>query len=290
MRLSRSIRLGITQSMGPISRFLSHFKFTYCKRVLTVIPSKTFFADVKGVVLVISSADSVRKIPYWRFERPCTVLTHIRLCCWTALYSIIDPTVKRRMQNSAWVFDIMLTNPHLPSVKCVVYRIEKAPGFVGRRTHLCEQCQSDISQWRHIYYRHQRSVLPSRSSFQWDRGSLLYSRWGRNSRSCSYGPFRRCDKGWKHACLFWRRYKKRIGLVEYEKLFMDMKTPLEALKAISDLLESESEFDMLVFLLIFFWENSYATIVFQAQHSTSSYQLWKFTVYGERSPYCHKTH
>ena len=35
------------------------------------------------------------------------------------------------------------------------------------------------------------------------------------------------------------RYKKRIGLAEYGKPFMDLKTPLEALKAIYDLLESE---------------------------------------------------
>jgi len=50
---------------------------------------------------------------------------------------MIDPsTLKRQVQNSFWVFDIMLTDLHLPSVECVGYRIEKAPGFVGRRTHI----------------------------------------------------------------------------------------------------------------------------------------------------------
>lgn len=48
------------------------------------------------------------------------------------------------------------------------------------------------------------------------------------------------------------RYKKRISLAEYGKPFMDLKTPLEALKAIYDLLESESEFYMPGLLLIFF--------------------------------------
>ena len=41
------------------------------------------------------------------------------------------------------------------------------------------------------------------------------------------------------------RQKKRVGLVEYGKPFMDLKTPLEALKVIYYLLESEFEFDML---------------------------------------------
>ena len=64
---------------------------------------------------------------------------------------------------------------------------------------------------------------------------------------------------------------------------MDLKTPLEALKLIYDLLNCEPEFDMLIFLLIHFGENSYATLVFPVQHSR--YQMQKFTVYGESLPY-----
>lgn len=70
---------------------------------------------------------------------------------------------------------------------------------------------------------------------------------------------------------------------------MDLKMPLEALEAVYDLLESESEFDMPILLLISFGKNSYMTLLFQVQHSTSRYQLQKFTVYGERSPYCYNT-
>ena len=54
---------------------------------------------------------------------------------------------------------------------------------------------------------------------------------------------------------------------------------LEAMKLIYNLLESKSEFDMLV-LLILSGENRFATLVFLAKHS-SGYQLRTFTVYGE---------
>jgi hypothetical protein len=67
------------------------------------------------------------------------------------------------------------------------------------------------------------------------------------------------------------RYKKRIGLVEYGKPFMDLKTPLEALKAIFDLLESESEFDMVVFPSKPFWGEQLRDSCISAQRSTSRY-------------------
>jgi hypothetical protein len=50
--------------------------------------------------------------------------------------SCLDPTVKRRKQDSFWIFDIMLTISDSQSVECVGYRIEKATGFIGRRTHI----------------------------------------------------------------------------------------------------------------------------------------------------------
>lgn len=49
---------------------------------------------------------------------------------------MIDPTVKRQMQNSFWVFDITLTTSDSRSVECVGYRIEKALGFISRRMHI----------------------------------------------------------------------------------------------------------------------------------------------------------
>lgn len=92
--------------------------------------------------------------------------------------------------------------------------------------HLCEQCQSDVTRWCR-YYRHQRSVFLSNPLFQWGWGSSPCSRWGRNPRSCSLGPCRRCGTEWWHS-----------------RLFLNM-SPLEALRVnhlrvIYDLLESES--------------------------------------------------
>jgi hypothetical protein len=49
------------------------------------------------------------------------------------LSALIDPTVKRQMQNSLWVFDIMLAIPHSLSVECTEL---KALGSVDRRTHI----------------------------------------------------------------------------------------------------------------------------------------------------------
>jgi hypothetical protein len=49
------------------------------------------------------------------------------------LSALIDPTVKRQMQNSLWVFDIMLAIPHSLSVECTEL---KALRSVDRRTHI----------------------------------------------------------------------------------------------------------------------------------------------------------
>jgi hypothetical protein len=250
-----------------------------------------FYADAKGVVLIISSADGVRKSP--KLNLKDTAQYQLIYAFVQRLYyphpSMIDPTVKRRMQDSSWVFDIMLTIPRSPSVECVGYRIEKALGFVGRRTHilvnnanptLLNGVAINVIKDQYCYQGHRFSeaeVLHHVHDEEEIPGvvHLVHSE-----------DVMRSDG---MAVCSGKRYKKRIGLVEYGKPFMDLKTPLEALEAIYDLLESESEFDMLIFLLIFFVGNSYATLVFQAQHSTSRYQLWKFTVYGERLPYCYGT-
>ena len=127
-----------------------------------------FYADVEGVVLILSSADSVQKSPKLNLKdasqyQPLYAFVQ-RL--YDPLPSMIDPTMKRRMENSLWVFDIMLTILHSPSIECVEYRIAKALGCVSRRIHIfCEQCQSNVTEWCR-YYRHQRSVLLSWSSFQ----------------------------------------------------------------------------------------------------------------------------
>ena len=81
------------------------------------------------------------------------------------------------------------------------------------------------------------------------------------------GLFRRCytvsRTVWWHSLLFWRSnpyvlFRLPTRDICSGKPFMGLMTPLEALKMIFDLLKSESEFNMLVFLLlIHFGENSY---------------------------------
>ena len=250
-----------------------------------------FYADANGVVLIINSADGVLKSPKLNLK---DVSQHELLYAFVKrlyypLRSMIDPTVKRRKQNSFWVFDITLTISKSPPVECLGYRIEKALGCVGRRTHIfvnnvnptflngdaitvikdqyCNQghCFSEDEVLRRV---HAEEVIPGVVHLV-------------HSEDVISDGVPVCSG---------KRYKKRLCLVEYGKPFMDLKTPLDALEAIYDLLESESGFNILVFLLILFAENSYPTLVFQAQHSTSRYQLWKFTVYEERSPYCHGTY
>jgi hypothetical protein len=65
------------------------------------------------------------------------------------------------------------------------------------------------------------------------------------------------------------RQKNRIGLSRYEKPFMDLKTPLAALMVIYDLLESESEFNVLDLLLILFG-NSHPTLVLQMPRAAAA--------------------
>jgi hypothetical protein len=202
---------------------------------------------------------------------------------------MIDPTVKRRMKNSFWVFDIMLTIPNsLSSVECVGYSIEKALGSVGRRTHIFVNIDNPtlLDGVAIIVIKEQYCYQDHRFN---ETEVLRHVHAGRNPRSCSVHMAHSEDvkRPDGTSVCSGNRYKKRIGLVEYGKPFMDLKTPLEVLKAIFDLLESESEFDMVVFHLTFFGENSYATLVFQAQCSTSRHKLRKLTVYGERSLYCH---
>lgn len=71
--------------------------------------------------------------------------------------------------------------------------------------------------------------------------------------------------------------KKTVGLVEYGKPFFDLKTPLEVLEAIYDLLEGESEFDMLVFLLILLGRTATRLLYFKRNilPAAEIYYIWR---------------
>jgi len=259
-----------------------------------------FYADAKGVVLIISSASGVRMSPNLNLKDA----QHYRLIygfvqrLYDPLPAMLDPTVKRRMGDSFWVFDITLTIYKSPSVECAGdtpaieklvecagYTIEKALGFVGRRTHIFVNIDNPASlngvaitvikdQYCRQDHRFNEAEVLQHIHKGVEVPGVVHMVHSEDVKRDDGIPVCSGD-----------RYKRRIGLAEYGKPFMDLKTPLEALKAIYDLLESELEFDMPGLLLILFGQNSYATLVFQAQRSTSRYQQRKFTVYGGSSAY-----
>ena len=245
-----------------------------------------FYADAKGVVLIISSANGVQKslnLSLKDAQQYQLIYGFVRRL-YDPLPAMIDPTVKRRMGNSFWVFDIMLRISDSQSVECVGYRIEKALGFIGRRTHIFVNNVNPASlngvaitvikdQYCHRGHRFNEVELLHHIHDGDEVPGVVHMVHSEDVKRDDGTPV--CSGN---------RYKKRIGLAEYGKPFMDLKTPLEALKAIYDLLESELEFDIPGLLLNFLGgETSYATLVFQAQRSTSRYQLRKFTVYGGSS-------
>ena len=118
---------------------------SYALNLLQARPDRVsvqgFYADMNGVVLIISSVGGVLESPKLNLKDAAQyqLIYAFVQRLYDPLPSMIDPTLKRRRQNSSWVFDIMLTIPHSPSaesVECVGYTIEKAPGSVGRRTHI----------------------------------------------------------------------------------------------------------------------------------------------------------
>jgi hypothetical protein len=200
-----------------------------------------FYASAKGIVLIISSASGVLNsldLNLKDAEQYQLIYGFVRRL-YDPLPSMIDPTVKRRRQDSIWLFDITLTPSNLPSVECVGYRIEKAMGFIGRRTHIFvnnvnpaslngvaitvikdQYCRpgrrfDEVEVLQHV---HSSGEIPG----------VVHMVHSEDVKGDGGTPVRSGE-----------RYKKRIGLAEYGKPFMDLKTPLEALKAIYDLLESE---------------------------------------------------
>jgi hypothetical protein len=205
-----------------------------------------FYADIKGVVLILSSAGDVQKSPKLNLKDATQYQLIYAFVQWLydPLPSMIDPTMKRRMQNSLWVFDIMLTIPHLPSVECVGYRIEKALGwthiFVNNvNPTLLNGVAITVIKDRYCYrgHRFNEAEVLTHVHAEEEIPGVVHMAHSEDVTRSDGTPVCSGD-----------RYKKRIGLVEYGKPCMDLKTPLEALEAIYDLLENESELDMLVFL------------------------------------------
>ncbi|KAF8808450.1 hypothetical protein BYT27DRAFT_7096906, partial [Phlegmacium glaucopus] len=163
--------------------------------------------------------------------------------------SMLDPTIRRRKDSTAglWVFDITLTIPNSPSaVECLGFRILNARGSVGQRTHVfvnnehpahfvdgspipiikdqyrCQNHRFDEAEI--IHHIHGDNDIPGVVHIAHSQALLHNDR----SPVCSGD-----------------RQKMRVCMLECGKPFMDLKTPLEVLIVIYDLLESESAFYVL---------------------------------------------
>lgn len=257
-----------------------------------------FYADKEGVILLISSADSIKKSP--KLDLKNTEQTRLIFAFIRRLYdphpSMVDPTVKRRKdptrtQNSLtglWVFDITLTFSTSSSLECRGYRIANTHSSVGQRTHIFTNNDDPSTlngiaipvikdQYRLPNHRFNEPEIIRHIHAEDNIPGIV--------RIVSSEAVIRRDGT---AVCSGNRHKTRIGLAEYGQSFMDLKTPLEVLMVIYDLLESGSEFDTFDIFLILF-RNSYPALVFQTQCPSSRHQYRKCNAYGESSPCHHAT-
>lgn len=205
-----------------------------------------FYVDEEGVTLIISDVEGVKKSSKLKLSEALDV--RLIYAFVRRLYdphpSMLDPTIKRRKDSDSglWVFDITLTIPDSPPVECLGYRILSAPGSVGQRTHVFVNSEhparlaggvcipvikdqycyqngpfDEAEVIRHIHADGKKSgvvqMVHSQVILRDDRSPVC-------SGDC---------------------YKTRLCLIEFGKRpFMDLKTPVEVLIVMYDLLESES--------------------------------------------------
>ena len=148
-----------------------------------------------------------------------------------------------RMQKSLmglWVFDIMLTLSTSSSLECRGYRIVNAHSSVGRWTHIFMNndnpfmlngvtipvIQDQYHFWNHcfnepeiLHYIHAQDDISGIIHMVYSKAVI----WHDGTAVCSGN-----------------QHKTHIGLAEYGQPFMDLKTLLEVLMVIYDLLKSES--------------------------------------------------
>ena len=232
-----------------------------------------FYVDEKNAVLVLSGASGVTKNPKLDLKNANHVWLMYAIVkrLYEPTFLMVDPTVKKRKDltktlgslTSLWSFDIMLAPTNWPSVECIGYRIENARASIGQRTRIfvnndnptilnsvgisvikdqyrCQDHHFDEAEILH--HIHADGQIPGvvqiahSEAVMWSNGTHIH---------------------------VGNQHKTRIGLQQYGKPFIDLKTPLEALIAIYNLLESESESDAIAIFLTLFIQDSYSTNVFQ---------------------------
>lgn len=233
---------GTSATAGP------HQAASYTFYLLQARPDRIsvqgFYVDEKGIVLIISNAEGVKKSPKLKISETSDV--QLLYAFVRRLYdphpSMLDPTVKRRRDSlsDSWVFDITLTIPNSPSAECVGYRILSARGSVGQRTHVFVNNEHPArladgvcipvikDQYRYQNHRFDEAEVIRHIHANGNIPGVVQIMHSQVILRKDGSPVCSGD-----------RHKTRICLLEYGKPFMDLKTPLEALIAIYDLLESE---------------------------------------------------
>lgn len=194
------------------------------------------YADCEGVVLIISSASGVKKSP----KLHLTHTSHLQLIhafikrIYEPHSSMIDPTITRRKQDLRWVFDIKI--PNLPL--CRGYEILSARVSLGQRTHIFVN-EETPARFNNISIPIIKDQYPDNNTHQSDEAKIINHIHAKGEVPgvvrLVYEGLVQNDDG--STVTSGDRKKTRLCLSERGTHFMDIKTPLEVLIAIYDLLE-----------------------------------------------------
>ena len=220
---------------------------SYLKLLLQAWPDRVyvqgFYADKQGVTLLIGSADSIKRSPKLNLSVPDNVLLlHASVKRLASPHSsMLDPSIKRTVISDRWVFNITLTIEGSPSVDCRGYKISKAHDSAGRRTHIFENSATPArvnnipipiikDQYLHPNRRFDEAGIIHHIHKHGNVPGVIYLAHSQNVVQADGLPICCGD-----------RNKRRVCLAECGKPFMDLKTPMEVLKVIYDVLESKSQ-------------------------------------------------
>ena len=201
------------------------------------------WAGKTNIILIIASAAGIKTSPRLDVSNPSHVqLIHAFV---KRLYdphpSMIDPTIKRRKEENIWVFDIAVrieSFGQLETVQCDGYRILTVGNSLHQRSHIfinshspARICGNEIPIIKDQY------VKKANRFTEAEMLEHIHKEDVPGVVHCVHSETVRSEQG---EISSGERKKVRMCLVEYGRAFMDLETPLEVLKVVYDLLESES--------------------------------------------------
>ena len=233
------------------------------------------WAGKTNMILIIASAAGIKTSPKLDISNSSHVqLIHAFI---KRLYdphpSMIDPTIKRRKEKDSCVFDIAVhieSSGQLETVQCNGYRILTIGNSLHQRSHNSHSpariCGNEIPIIKDQYVKKANRFTEAEILEHIHKEDVPGVVHCVHSETVQWEQDREISSS--------ERKKIRMCLVEYGRAFMDLETPLEALKAVYDLLESESnsELDASVDSIFnHFFLNSHPAFIPQAQCITSGY-------------------